>query len=106
MARQFEDILANARGELRERRDEIAGDESHDVIHEIADSFVPVYYTDIFAVLAELPCWELSDPGIAEGVTDISQLAQIHIYDAISQDLFESWDDIVRESDDDGDDED
>lgn len=106
MAREFDDILRTARAELRDRRDEIDDDQPLEVIHEIADSFVPIYYSDIFAVLRYLPGWELSDPGIAEGVTDISQLAQIHIYDAISQDLFESWDDIVRESDDDGDDED
>jgi hypothetical protein len=105
MARTFDNILADARQELREAwendRDSFYQGEPHDVIHEIADSSVPIYYSDIFAVLADLPGYELSDPGIAEGVTDLSKLAQIHIYDAVSMDLFESWEEIKRESDED-----
>jgi hypothetical protein len=108
MARTFDSILADARQELRDRwaddRDGFYQGEPHDAIHEIADSSVPIYYSDIFAVLADLPSYELSDPGIAEGVTDLSKLAQIHIYDAISMDLFESWEEIKREAGDDNED--
>jgi hypothetical protein len=108
MTQTLDSILADAREELRDRyenyRDEFHQGDPHDVIHEIADSSVPIYYSDIFAVIADLPGYDLSDPGIAEGVTDLSKLAQIHIYDAISMHLFESWDEIKRAAGDDEDD--
>ncbi len=105
MSDKYQPIRDSAVEDLRDRcenyRDEFDGDQPHDVIHEIADSHVPIYYSDIFAVLADLPSWELSDPGIAEGAEGLDKIAQIHIYDALSQDLFAAWGDIRREQDDD-----
>jgi transglutaminase-like putative cysteine protease len=58
MARTFDNILEDARRELRDRwvnyRDEFYQGEPHDVIHEIADSSVPIYYSDLFESWEEI----------------------------------------------------
>jgi hypothetical protein len=100
-------ILVAARSELRERwenyRDEFGaqGDEPHDVIHEIADSGVPVYTGD----LLELACSDASlatdepelGPAFDGSPTPVNIIAA-NVYERVTADLFEEFERIGAEA--------
>jgi hypothetical protein len=95
MSDSFDKIAQDARAELRERLDEIDnGDEPHDLILEIADSSTPIYYSDIFATLADPRVWSGDynmDSGLIEGVTELDKIAQAYIFVAIEAEVWEEW---------------
>jgi hypothetical protein len=73
-----------------------------DRVTELADSYVPIYYHDIAACLAEdTSLAELDDDGLAEGVTDVFKRIQIAIYERLSntahQWLYQAQQDADRE---------
>ena len=100
---EFDRVIGEASRELRERYrdypDEFYQGEPHDVIHEIADSSVPVYTSDRFELIASEPNIAIRDLEWAEGVTDFVQLAGIAIFEAIEEALWETWREIEAERD-------
>jgi len=57
---------------------EFADRDPDEIIHEIADSSVPVYYSDIFEALVELRAWGEDIQDITP--TDLSQGAMVCLY--------------------------
>ena len=57
---------------------EFADRDADEIIHEIADSSVPVYYADIFEALVELRAWGEDVEDITP--TDLSQGAMVCLY--------------------------
>jgi len=57
---------------------EFADRDADEIIHEIADSAVPVYYADIFEALVELRAWGEDIQDITP--TDLSQGAMVCLY--------------------------
>lgn len=57
---------------------EFADRDADEIIHEIADSAVPVYYADIFEALVELRAWGEDVEDITP--TDLSQSAMVCLY--------------------------
>lgn len=56
-----------------------------DRISEMADSHVPIYYSELAQCLADdTSLAELEDEGLAEGVTDVFKRIQIAIYERLS----------------------
>ncbi|MEY4718975.1 MAG: mimic ocr, partial [Pseudomonadota bacterium] len=56
-----------------------------DRISEMADSRVPIYYSELAQCLADdTSLAELEDEGLAEGVTDVFKRIQIAIYERLS----------------------
>lgn len=80
-------------GAIKELRERLKGDdwtdEPHDIVHEVADSHVPVYSSELAEVLADEPgigCRELELP---TGETGFWQTIQIAIYEELSEELWE-----------------
>ena len=102
---KFDDITTIAREELRERwndyRDEFTHG-PHDVIHEISDGSVPVYYGDRVEALNDPQVWgrEISDPGIIDPAGSLMDTIGVYLYDAIQEALWDEWQAIEDEQDD------
>lgn len=65
-----------------------------DDISEIADSFVSVYTTDRVQQWLDLGCPDVDDTGLIEGVTDVSQIIAVAIYEWATGELY----DMAREA--------
>lgn len=60
-----------------------------DEISELADSAVPIYTTDLVKLWLDLGCPEIDDTGLIEGVTDVTRIIGMVIYEQASQFLYE-----------------
>lgn len=68
-----------------ERLDILLADYPEDRVAEMADSYVPIYYSELAQCLADdISLAELDDEGLAEGVTDVFKRIQIAIYERLS----------------------
>ncbi len=73
-------------------------DNAHDAIHEVADSAVPIYYADIFSVMASEgidPFFE--DSGLMPDTKDVTVVLQARIYEQLTIDLWERVQDMIDE---------
>ena len=86
---QLENDLISA---LEDEKDSILSNKyPEDLIHELADSYVPIYYNDIAQCLVDdTSLAELDDEGLAEGVTDVFKRIQIAIYERLSNTAY-AW---------------
>lgn len=73
-------------------------DEACDYVHEVADTNIPHYYTDIFSVFAEGGIsHEMGDAGLIEGLTDVIKILQTRIYEELSNDLFSDLEGLIED---------
>src|SRR4051794_22986748 len=102
----LDSILAGARGDLRHRwancKDDfgICGEGVSDIVHEIADSCVPVYTRELFALACE-------DNGLATDVPEVGpafdgsptpvNIIAANVYERVSCDLFDEFEKIRSE---------
>lgn len=97
----YYDILSTARTELRieiKANDVRTVEDAQDLIHEIADSNVPVYYKGIFAVMAsEGISHEFEDSGLIPNTRDVTTILQARIYEQLVIDLYEDVEEFVQE---------
>lgn len=81
-----------------------------DLIREVADNHIPLYNHDIMMMLlADGVDYEFTDSGLAEGCSDILKLAQMRIYEQLTDDLYqdyEEFEEIANESDEEDEEED
>lgn len=92
---------ANLRSAFLERFDGIANDDGdrntdyepelywQDSISELADAAVPIYTADVVKLWLDLGCPEIDDSGLIEGVTDVTKIIGVVIYEQASQFLYE-----------------
>ena len=59
-----------------------------DDLYEIADSFVSVYTTKRVEQWLALGCPDVDDTGLIEGVSDVSQIIAVAIYEWASGELY------------------
>lgn len=70
----------------------------HDALHEAADSAVPIYYADIFSVMAsEGINLEFEDSGLMPDTKDVIRILQARIYEQLTIDLWEEAGDLINE---------
>src|SRR4051794_32880363 len=89
-------ILDDVRAELRDRWENYRGEfgnDPHDVIHEIADSSVPVYTSDLLELSCDGPSLATDEPEVVGADYFGTALAIIvgNVYERISVALFEEW---------------
>lgn len=73
-------------------------DDLHDAVHMAADSAVPVYYADIFSVMAsEGIDLEFDDSGLMPDTKDVIRILQVRIYEQLTIDLWEDAEDLLNE---------
>ncbi len=98
-------VLDGARSELRDRhenyRDEFGprGDDASDVIHEIADSSIPVYTCDLLSLACGAPSLATDEPEIvgAEHFGTALSIIVGNLYERLSAALFEEWESMHEE---------
>lgn len=81
------DKLEAIAADVLEQVDEIDLEDAYpeDQVSDIADGAVPIYTTEVFAIVPELAGYELSDPGLlGDDSADIERIAQVMIYDIMS----------------------
>lgn len=67
-----------------------------DRLPEIADSNVPIYNGDVFAVFADGGIsYEMDDSGLIEGVTDVVQILRVRIYEELINCLYGDLEDCI-----------
>lgn len=59
-----------------------------DTLSDWADSQIPIYTREAVEEWLELGCPEVDDPGLIEGVTDVTRIIQIALYEHYSN---EAW---------------
>lgn len=97
----FNELYTNAKYELEEaiRELHVTDTEDNDIcdrLHEIADSNVPVYNGDVFAVFADGDIsYEMNDSGLIEGVTDVVQILRVRIYEELIDCLYGDLEDCI-----------
>ncbi len=65
-------------------------DNAHDAIHDVADSAVPIYYADIFSVMASEGIDHFfEDSGLMPDTKDVTVVLQARIYEQLTIDLWE-----------------
>lgn len=65
-------------------------DNAHDAIHEVADSAVPIYYADIFSVMASEGIDHFfEDSDLMPDTKDVTAVLQARIYEQLTIDLWE-----------------
>lgn len=90
-ANAYYELLAATVEEFNERiqYDEIREDDDYsDALHEIVDSNVPVYYSEIFTVMAAdgIDC-AFDDEGLIPDTKDVTKICQARIYEALYNDV-------------------
>ena len=71
-------------------------DNAHDAIHEVADSAVPVYYADIFSVMASEGIDHFfEDSDLMPDTKDVTVVLQARIYEQLTIDLWECVQDMI-----------
>lgn len=97
----FNELHNNAKYELEEAIRELhvtdtGNDEICDRIHEIADSAVPIFNGDVFAVFADGGIsYEMDDSGLIEGCTDVVHILRVRIYEELLNCLYGDLEDCV-----------
>ena len=106
MTGKLSEILRNAEDELTNRwenyRDEFYQGEPHDVIAEIADSSVPVYYSDLLELANEDNSLATDEPEIGpafDGSPTPVNIIAANVYEAITAHLWEAWRDLRMDED-------
>lgn len=90
----FNKLYAAAKEDLKAAIRELHVTSAHDAeicdrIHEIADSTVPIYNGDVFAVFADGGISsEMNDSGLIEGVTDVVSILRNRIYEELTERLY------------------
>ena len=73
-----------------EKDDILSSDYPEDRIIEMADSYIPVYYSELAQLLAsDIGLAEPDDTGLVEGVTDVWKIIQASIYERLSATAFQ-----------------
>lgn len=89
------DVLDTARGKLKERieSNKVTDTDDHElyeIIHEVADSSVPIYDSDVFSVMASGGVSHVfNDEGLIYGLDDVIKILQVRIYEELVADLHE-----------------
>lgn len=100
-AMAYYNILSDARDDLRNEieRNEITNvEDAYDYIHEIADNHVPVYYSEIFTVMAADGIdLEFEDSGLIPDTKDVMRILQSRIYEQLTIDLYGDVEDFVQD---------
>ena len=90
-ANAYYDLLAATVKAFNERiqYDEICEDDDYsDALHEVVDSNVPVYYSEIFTVMAADGIdIEFDDEGLIPDTKDVTKILQARIYEALYNDV-------------------
>lgn len=60
-----------------------------DDLSELADGLVPVYTTDLVQEWLNAGCPDIDDPGLIEGVTDVTAIISAVMYEQYSLALYE-----------------
>lgn len=102
MGYKLNQLIESARDELRERLEEDLDQDKHDLIHEIADSSVPIYTTDLLDLFTDDPSLAFVGPELGHGTAGDNMVgkAQAIIYEAITAALHDALDEIVEEIED------
>lgn len=100
-------ILRSAREEFQERwtnyRDDFGarGEYASDVIAEIADSSIPVYTSDLLALACEDNSLVVEAPELGaafDGSPTPANIIAANVYERVTADLFEAFDEIQKEA--------
>jgi len=87
------------KAEVLERADELK--EScypSDLLSELADSFIPVYYQELAACLADDPSLAyVDDPGLTDPSNAVYQIIQAAIYERLNKVAFEVYENLPDE---------
>lgn len=71
-------------------------DEIRDRLHEIADSAVPTYNSDVFEVFAAGGIdYEMNDSGLIEGCKDVLHILRVRIYEELVDCLYGDLEDCI-----------
>jgi hypothetical protein len=104
------EIHDSAKTDLRDRwenyRDEFGnrGEYVADVIAEIADGSVPVYYSELLELAAQDNNLALNEPELGpafDGAPTPVNIIAANVYESVTEALYEEWRAIVAEVDDD-----
>lgn len=97
MMMEIRELEQDVAKEVMERQAEIVDDE--DVLTEIADSHIPIYYSDLAECLAnDTSLSEPEDTGlVAEECKDIWKILSISIYERLSQAAHQAWEEIQED---------
>jgi hypothetical protein len=103
-ADKLTDILKGAESDFRDRwenyRDEFHQGEPHDVIHEIADSSIPVYTGDLLELANENNSLATDKPELGPafgGEPTPTNIIAANVFEAIEQHLWDVWREIEDE---------
>lgn len=85
--------------EVQERKAELLDGDASDTLAEIADSHVPIYYTDLASCLmSDTSLSECEDSGLVAGVTDVWKIISMAIYERLMNTAHGAHDDLESES--------
>jgi len=59
-----------------------------DKLYEICDSAVPIYTRELVELWLDLNCPEVDDPGLIEGVSDVTKIIGVAIYEAANEYIY------------------
>ena len=94
MAITEQEMLNELQESFNERLDEMRESRYwQDDISEIADSFVSIYTRERVEQWLALGCPEVDDSGLIEGVSDVSQIIAVAVYEWASGKLYQMADD-------------
>lgn len=100
-AMAYYNILSDARDDLRneiEYNEVTNVDDAYDYIHEIADRHVPIYYSEIFTVMASDGIdTEFDDAGLIPDTKDVTRILQARIYEQLVIDLYADVEEFVQD---------
>ena len=104
MSQSLYEIVKDARQELREwAKDNKDETEPHDAIHEIADSSVPVYTSDLLQLAADNLELATAKPELGpafDGSPTPVNIVAANIFEAIEAGVWEEWQEIESERED------
>ena len=93
------ELEQDVKAEVLERADELK--ESiypEDLLSELADSHIPVYYQELAACLADDPSLAyVGDPGLINPSIGVYQIIQVAIYERLSQAAFEAYENLPED---------
>lgn len=83
-------MIRELRAEFDERLDEMRESPYwQDVTYEIADAFPSIYTLELVDQWRALGCPDVDDAGLIEGVTDVSRIIAVALYEWASEYLYE-----------------
>lgn len=73
-------------------------DDLHDALHESCDNAVPLYYADIFSVMASDGIDHFfEDSGLIPDTKDVTVVLQARIYEQLTIDLWDKAEDMIND---------